>query len=303
MSTQAHRGARHPVRSARLDLVVGLLLYLLTLAAELGLAAAVRWPLVYLGVALARLFLPFSTEPAQLAWAGVFGPVCWSLLGLLLPGRASLWRLHLGARRPSTEEGEAIADAMGQLRQVDPTLPDPSRFLVIDDPIPTAAVRGLTVLLGRAVIELDSLPAVLAHELGHADSLDGRLTEALQRLSFWDDSLVPGEFANGEPDHAVAERGGAIWGLARWALRLAGGGEARQVLRPIWGAYWRRREYAADEYAASLGQAEDLARHLADFELPFDPPQRRFIFNRAEHPPVAHRIECLLCGHWGSSCA
>ena len=54
------------------------------------------------------------------------------------------------------------------------------------------------------------------------------------------------------------------------------------------------REYAADAYAASLGQAEDLARYLSDNELPFDLPQPRLPFNRAEHPPVAMRIERLL---------
>lgn len=53
------------------------------------------------------------------------------------------------------------------------------------------------------------------------------------------------------------------------------------------------REYAADAYAASLGQGEDLARHLADFEQPLDFPRRRFPLDLAEHPPVALRIERL----------
>jgi len=87
--------------------------------------------------------------------------------------------------------------------------------------------------------------------------------------------------------------GGPLLGCARWALRLAGGGCAEALLRPLWAAYWRHREHTADAYAARLGLAEDLARHLADHELPFDQPHRRLLFDRSEHPPVAHRIERL----------
>ncbi len=298
MSTQAHRSP-----SLSLDLAAGIGLYLLTLFGELCVAAMIRWPLVYLGVALAKPFLPFSPDPSHLAWGAVLGPLCWSLLGLVLPGRAFLWGRRLGARRPSLDEKEAIDDSMGQLRQVDPTLPDPSRFLVIDDPVPMAAVRGLTVLLSRAMVALDSLPAVLAHELGHADSLDGRLTEALGRLSLWSDPLAPPELAHGEPNLVPAERGGVVWALARWAVRLSGGGEAERVLRPLWAVHWRRREYAADSYAAALGQAEDLAAHLADWELALDVPQPRVLLGTCDHPPVAHRIERLLGGRRGSTCA
>jgi len=89
------------------------------------------------------------------------------------------------------------------------------------------------------------------------------------------------------------EHRGILTGLIRLILRLAGGGCAARLLAPLWSAYWRSREYAADAYAASLGQGEDLARHLADFEQSFDFPRRRFPLDLAEHPPVALRIERL----------
>ncbi len=79
----------------------------------------------------------------------------------------------------------------------------------------------------------------------------------------------------------------------RWLLTYLG---AAALLAPLWSAYWRSREYAADAHAASLGQSEDLARHLADIELALDFPRRRFPIDLAEHPPVAHRIERLTAG-------
>jgi Zn-dependent protease with chaperone function len=158
-------------------------------------------------------------------------------------------------------------------------------------------VRGTTVVLSRGLLESESLAAVLAHELGHADTLDGRLTEALGRLQLWGDPLAPvrpERGGEGRAEFAEDPRGGLIWGLLRWSLRLAGGSFAQGLLNPLWAVYWRSREYAADTYAASLGQAEDLARHLSDHELPFDPPQPGLLFKAANHPPVALRVERLL---------
>jgi Zn-dependent protease with chaperone function len=186
--------------------------------------------------------------------------LAWSILALVRPGRGWIWRRRLGARRPSAEEATVIA-----------------------------------LLLSRGLLESDATPAVYAHELSHSRSLDARLTEALERLELWGDPLAPIEAQRGveAPRRGADRSGGLLLGCARWALRLAGGGCAESVLRPLWCAYWRHREYAADAYAASLGQAEDLVRYLAEQELPFDPPQRRLLFNRAEHPPVAFRIARL----------
>jgi Zn-dependent protease with chaperone function len=147
------------------------------------------------------------------------------------------------------------------------------------------------------MIEADALPAVMGHELGHVNTLDGRLTEALNRLSFWDDplSLSPTEGErSGDVLRSPDPRGAVPWALMRLTARLTGGTVALRLLAPAWAAYWRSREYAADSYAGSLGQAEDLVCYLRDQEQALDVPPRG-IFNDRPHPPVALRIE-RLCG-------
>lgn len=75
-------GHAHPAKSIRspalmaqvFEVVLGAGLYLLTLVGELWVATLIRWPLIYLGVALAKPFLPVSPDPSHLAWAAVPGP-------------------------------------------------------------------------------------------------------------------------------------------------------------------------------------------------------------------------------------
>ena len=291
-STQArHSGA------VSLAALRGLALYLLTLSAEAVLGVPVRWLLAYLGAAIVGAFVPLGMSAEAIAWLAALTPIAFSIAGLLLPCRGRVWGRRLGARRPSAEESDLLADALALLRSVDPSLPAPAGLYVLDDPLPGAAVRGAAVVLSRGLIESESLAAVLAHELGHLNSTDGRLTEALNRLSLWDDPLAsPRAESGGEGRAEVYDdpRGGLLWGLTRWALRLAGGSFAQRLLAPLWAAHWRSREYAADAYAASLGQAEDLARHLRDQELPFDAPQPGLFFKASQHPPVALRIDRLL---------
>ena len=187
-----------------------------------------------------------------------------------------------------------VDDAWRLLRAVEPGIPEACAVYLLDDPIPAGAARGRSVVLSRGLLESDSLAPVLAHELGHTGSLDGRLTEALDRLKLWGEPPGPADpraEAAGQP--IGQEHRGIISGLIRLIFLLAGGGCAARLLAPLWAAYWRGREYAADAFAASLGQGEDLARHLADLEQAVDFPRRRFPFDLAEHPPVAHRIERL----------
>jgi Zn-dependent protease with chaperone function len=296
MHTQAEsdrRGRRHP--ASALSAVTGLLLYLLTFLGEGMLGAGPRWLLAWLGATTVGMIFPLGLSAGQAAWIAALAPLAWSALALLRPGGGWIWRRRLGARRPTADEALAIGDAQSMLRAVDPSVPE-AEVHVLDDPLPAALVRGRSIVLSRGLLESDATPAVYAHELGHIRSLDARLTEALERLELWGDPLGPIEPRRGveAPRSRRDNSGGLLLGLARWALCIAGGGCAESLLRPLWSAYWRHREHAADAYAASLGQAEDLARHLAEQELPFDPPQRRLLLNRAEHPPVALRIERLL---------
>ncbi|HVC08056.1 MAG TPA: hypothetical protein VND98_10795 [Solirubrobacterales bacterium] len=205
----------------------GCALYLLTISGEAMLGVPVRWLLTYLGAATVGAFVPIGMSAEALAWVGALAPLAWSVAGLLWPGRGWVWGRRLGARRPSATETEALADAMALLRSADPTLPDPTAWLILDDPLPGAAVRGTTVLLSRALIESESLAPALAHELGHADSLDGRLSEALNRLALWGDPLAPVQSGPAGKEGGVGSReepgGRLLWGLLRWSLRLAGG--------------------------------------------------------------------------------
>jgi Zn-dependent protease with chaperone function len=273
----------------------GIALYLLTLAVEVLLGASTRWLFVYLGAAIVGKMLPLGLSPEGWAWVAALAPLLWSILGFLLPGRGWVWGRRLGIRRPSDEEAALIDDAFDLLRAVAPELLTAGDYGVLDDPVPFAAVRGRIVILSRAVIECDALAAIMGHELGHINTLDGRLTEALNRLSLWDDplSLSPTEGERSEIVRNPDPRGALPWALMRLITRLTGGSVALRLLAPAWAAYWRSREYAADCYAGSLGQAEDLASYLRDQEQALDVPVTG-IFNERQHPPVALRIERLL---------
>lgn len=302
MHTQTE-SVEHRFTSTRsvLAVIAALTLYLLTLTGEVMLGASVRWLLVYLGAAIVGAIVPLGLSAEALALVAALAPILWSLLGLVVPGHGRVWGRRIGARRPTAEEAASIDDALELLRAANPSLRGPGSLYVLDELLPAAAVRGHTLILSRGLVESDSLAAVLAHELGHADTLDGRLTEALERLTLWNDPLGPVRpERGGDRFDYVAAEGGLLLAFARWTLRLAGGSVVQQLLKPLWAAHWRAREYAADAYAASLGQAEDLARHLTEQEQPFDTPQRRSLFNGAEHPPVAHRVERLLASSGGT---
>ena len=84
---------------------------------------------------------------------------------------------------PSERERGAYHDALDLLRHHTLTpLREPSGWFVLDTPQPDAAVCGHTLMLSRGLLESEHLPAVLAHELGHLATSDGRYTAALNRL-------------------------------------------------------------------------------------------------------------------------
>jgi len=56
-------------------------------------------------------------------------------------------------------------------------------------------------MLSRGLLESDHLPAVLAHELGHLATPDGKLTAAINRIVLIPPRLPRHEQANHEPAH------------------------------------------------------------------------------------------------------
>jgi Zn-dependent protease with chaperone function len=289
-SVKRRRISRQTLPSA----IAALVLYLLTISGEVMLGASVRWLCTYLGAATVGLLVPLGLSAEGLAWVAAVAPLAYSALAFILPGQGRLWRRRLGARRPTADEKAAIDDALEVLRGANPSLRDPASLYVLDELLPAALVRGRTVILSRGLLESDALAAILGHELGHVDTLDGRITEALARLALWGDPLGPAQAEDWERRSSFDREGRLLFAFARWTLRLAGGSVSQQLLKPLWAIHWRTREYAADAYAASLGQAEDLARHLAEQELPFDSPRPHTLFDCSEHPPAAHRVERLL---------
>ncbi len=68
---------------------------------------------------------------------------------------------------------------------------------------------------------------------------------------------------------------------------------ALKLTAPLWGRYWRGREYAADQYAAELGQADELADFLEIHALINDHPDPVHLAHRTPHPPTELRIDRL----------
>lgn len=127
-------------------------------------------------------------------------------------------------------------------------------------------------MLSRGLLDSGHLPAVLAHELGHLNSSDARLTAALCRLTI--------------PPRASERR------LLNTLLRIWSGTIAFMPVRAAWATYWRGREHHADHNAATLGQAQQLAEFL-DERLGNDYPVPWVWLTGHAHPPTEHRVDHL----------
>jgi hypothetical protein len=86
-------------------------------------------------------------------------------------------------------------------------------------------------------------------------------------------------------------------GLMRWLLNafttLLRGGLGLRLLAPAWAAVWREQEYAADRWAASIGQGEPLAEFLQTHALALDHPTPLMSLSSHTYPPVQLRIDRL----------
>lgn len=251
-------------------------LYLATLALELP-GAFLRWLIFGLLALVLGYVIPGIEDPDVIATpvallAGA-GPLLWSLAAFTHPGYGLWWRWRSGGRQLSAREREAYDDALALLCEERPerALRYPRPFVVDVEEL-EAAVRGDALMLSRGLLQRGgtALAAVLAHELCHTSSLDGRLIEALNRLLLGGDPVGPRErspVVAGDPVLVLAYRAGEVVAglfraLRRLALWIAGGGLGQLMLSPLWGAHWRRREYAADAFAAEFGQGDELARFL-----------------------------------------
>jgi Zn-dependent protease with chaperone function len=217
-------------------------------------------------------------------------PLAFSLAAFVVPSREPLWRRWVGARPASAEEIELIDSIVSVFGEVDPRCMRGFRCYVLDLPRPQAFVRGQVPVVSTGLLRCEGLPGALGHELGHLVSWDGSLTAAVDRLGLWGDPLGPPEGGYGE---RVVWSAAFLWGTVRWSVRIAGAGWVFAFVDPLWAAFWRSRERAADAYAARLGQAEVLADHLEEVEQPWERPRRYRFVDPYDHEPVALRIERL----------
>jgi Zn-dependent protease with chaperone function len=86
---------------------------------------------------------------------------------------------------------------------------------------------------------------------------------------------------------------GMVSSIIRGALRWCRGGLGLWLLKPFWGRQWREMEYAADQYAAMLGQGDELADFLEINSLAFDQPVPFTWMAAVTHPPSELRIDRL----------
>jgi Zn-dependent protease with chaperone function len=249
------------------------LLYAVTFAIQ-AVCSFIRALVAYPAIWLLLTALGRSTAPVEtLALIAGCAPLALSFATLILPLGGWLWRAQSGGRVPSQRERLIYEDAMAVLAEADSQLRPPRRWFVLDDPRINAAAYAETLMVTRGLLESGYLEPVLAHELGHLNSSDSRLTAALHRLT------TP-------PRARLQFPLGTIGALASGALGV-------WLTRVAWAAYWRAREFQADVYAARLGQGAELARFLEQNALENDLPVPFVWLTEHSHPSTEHRIDRL----------
>jgi Zn-dependent protease with chaperone function len=286
----------------RFPSIPALALYAASVVAEVPVIFA-RMLLTLAVAALVLLLKGESPGEAEGLMQLALIPTGWSLLALITPfGGGWWWGQNLGGRDPSERERSAYHDALQLLgHHVTDRVRLPSFWFVLDTPQPDAAVCGDTLMLSRGLLESEYLPAVLAHELGHLNSSDGKLTAAINRLII---NPLPKTRERATRKGGVVVLGsdrvlltvtlfGAFLWLIRKTIGFAKGGLGLRITAAFWGSYWREREYTADQYAAQLGQAEELADFLEIHALIHDHPVPLIWLTEHTHPPTELRIDRL----------
>ncbi|MEM8534394.1 MAG: M48 family metalloprotease [Chloroflexota bacterium] len=267
---------------------MGLLLYILTVFGEVPAIAFRYWVVNLLG-------------PPWLALLVALLPQVWSVATLVgFPGGHRFTSWELGARVPSQREQREIEQTFKHLSREGVRLPH--KTFIVDTPTVNAFVVGSTLYLHRQLVWTSYLVPVTAHELGHINSLDGRLNLALHRLLFPGASwFLRGLFHRQDQSLSVLSSF-AVRGcfLVSWLffcvltiLVLFGGGFGTLVLALAWRNYWRGREYYADAFAAKLGQGSQLAEALEANYLLLDMATPWFVWTNRVHPYTEYRIDRL----------
>lgn len=263
--------------------IVGFVLYAITLAGQ-AFAGFTRGLIAYIVLALIALITGWPIPSNTLATVIALAPLVVSLLALIIPplilpidGR--WWEISSGGRPPEQDEREAFNDAINEMREYKPKFRVPRHWFVAEDPGRNAAAYAATMSVDRGLLESPNAGGTIAHELGHLNSSDGRLSSAV-RLTLIADLPKP----------TIRP----LWSLSfRGLAWFASGSAVLWLMENPWEMYWRSREFAADAYAVLLGQGQALARTLEYDSLPYERPIRRMRYSRASHPYTKQRVTRL----------
>lgn len=222
---------------------------------------------------LINLMMSWHLPVHSLALAAGFGPLAISLGTLVLPLGSWWFEQQQGGRRPSERERAVFEAAFAELQSVWPELRAPHRWFVVDEAEPNACAYADTLMVTRGMLDSSAFPAVLAHELGHLNTSDARVSAAVYRIT------TPPRERVGFPFRLISYLISGRIGLA--------------LVKKPWAMYWRHREELADEYAVRLGQGPALAAYLDTHALDGDLPTPFKDFGESSHPWTEHRIEML----------
>jgi Zn-dependent protease with chaperone function len=250
-----------------------------------------RWLVGYIAVVVVGLIIGLPFEGMFYGFGLAIAPVVWSLSAFKYPGKGWWWHRKVGAREPSAEERTTLKTVVDALGPKVATSAREIEWYAISYPEPFLASRGCAVVVSTGLLKADPIEGPVGHEIGHVRSGDACLSQALDRLTPWDEVLVPSEDAY--------QRAGTVKRFmmdARcWFLRIAGG----QVffdfewLQALWAKDFRRREVAADLFVVELDFGDSYAEYLEIYDEPRELPNPRGLFDYRHHPPTEHRISML----------
>jgi hypothetical protein len=278
----------YPRPNTFITAIIGLLLYLLTIVAEI-ISIAIRF---WIGLGITQTVVasvaPAAAQSFPFYIVGLifaFVPVAWGTFALLgLPSGGILTRYELQACAPSAQEREMVERALAELLTIHPGIRRPRAWFVTKTIQPATLAVGSTLYISSDLLQKDRqyLIGYLAHALGHFNAIDSRLVEALIRLKIR--ALLFLTYALGSLGlSAFRRRAGLTWNFAgreagvfmamlEIVLTLIAGGLGLRIISPLWRRYFYTCEYAADGFGASLGQGEILARIVDDHNTPLDVP-------------------------------
>jgi len=276
----------YPRQNTAIIAAIGLLLYLLTVIADIVSIAIRYWIGNTLGQIVISATAPASAQTFPFYVVGLifaFAPVAWGMIALIgLPSGSTLARYELGGRAPNTQERETVERALAELLSIHPGIRRPRTWLVSSTIQPDTIAIGTTLYINSSLLQMDRkyLTASLAHALGHLNTLDSRLIEAIKRLKievvsflvYALDSLSLGSFSRRRGLGLAGREAGCFITMLVIVLSLIAGGLGLRITSPLWRFYFHTCEYTADAYAAYLGQGQVLATMVDDLNYPLDVP-------------------------------